>query len=95
MKLDQYSDNYQVLYKVSIGTNRDITGSGPKTEYVTKRHVRHMFQKFMQASPELWPLTRAEQINQVNTERRKLRKPVVSPEILVDLEISCTEDSSS
>ncbi len=91
MKLDQYSDNYQVLYKVSIGTNRDITGVGPKTEHVTKRQVRHMFQKFIQASPELWTLTRAEQINEFNAERRKLRKPVVSPQILIDLEIFCTE----
>jgi hypothetical protein len=91
MKLDQFPDNYEIAYKMRLATNRDITASPAKLDNVTKRQVREMFQKFIQASPELWQNSRAEQIDEFNAQRRKLRRPVVAPEILEDLEISYTE----
>ncbi len=92
MKLDQFPDNHEIAYKMTLVTNRDITAPLTKSENVTKRQVRAMFQKFIQASPELWQNSRAEQIDEFNSQRRKLRRPVVRPEILMDLEISYTED---
>ncbi len=91
MRLDEFPDNHEVAYKMRLATNRDITTAPPKLENVTKREVRKMFQKFVLASPELWQSSRAEQIDEFNAERRKLRRPVVAPEILKDLEISFTE----
>ncbi len=88
MRLDQYPDNNETAYKISLGAVKDITAPNARWETVTKRQVREMFTKFVQASPELWPRTRDEQIEEFNRERRQLRRPAVKPEILSDLEIA-------
>ncbi len=92
MRLEQFPDNHETVYKVTLGTVRDITSPLTKLENVTKRQVRTMFQKFVQGSPELWQSSRIEQIDEFNFQRRKLHRPVVNPEILMDLEISYTEE---
>ncbi len=71
--------------------NNDIVGTAGRMEIVTRGQVRRMFEKFVQASPELWPRMRSEQIAEFNAERRKLRKPMVEPALLLELEISCSE----
>ncbi len=91
MKLNQYPDNYQTVYKVPMGSNNDITGPSGRVENVTRFQVRKMFEKFVQASPELWSRPRTEQIAEFNTERRKIRKPMVAPDLLLDLEISTNQ----
>ena len=89
MKLDQFPDNHQIAYKVTLEAIKDITAPSTKFETVTKRKVREMFQKFILASPELWQHNREEQIREFNLQRQAARRPVVAPEILRDLEIEC------
>jgi hypothetical protein len=91
MKLDQFPDNHQIAYKVTLEAVKDITAPTTRFENVTKRKVREMFQRFIQASPELWPRSRADQISEFNSQRRAVHRPLVAPEILKDLEISYTE----
>lgn len=91
MRLDQFPDNHEVVYKVKLGTVRDITTPLTRLENVTKFQVRKMFQKFILASPELWQRSRVEQIDEFNSERRRVNHPAVKPEILVNLEISYTD----
>jgi hypothetical protein len=91
MRLDQFPDNHEVVYKVKLGTVRDITTPLTRLENVTKHQVRKMFQKFILASPELWQRSRVEQIDEFNSERRRVHHPAVKAEILADLEISFTE----
>jgi hypothetical protein len=89
MRLDQFTDNQVIAYKISLDAVNDITAPNTRYETVTRRQVREMFIKFIKASPELWPRTRDEQIDQFNRERQQLRRPAVKPEILKDLEILC------
>jgi very-short-patch-repair endonuclease len=92
MKLNQYTDNHEIAYRVTLEVNQDITAPLTKTENVTKQRVREMFQKFMLASPELWQHTREAQINEFNQQRQKARRPKIKPEILNDLEIIYPEN---
>jgi hypothetical protein len=94
MRLDQFSDNNDIVYSVSLEAVTDITAPLTRLENVTKRQVREMFQKFILASPELWGRAREDQIFEFNQERRKCRRPWVSPEILRDLEIKVVESST-
>jgi hypothetical protein len=91
VKLDLFPDNDEVAYRVTLETIKDITTPPTRWERVTKRQVREMFQKFIQTSPELWQSSRIEQIDEFNSQRRQLRRPVVAPGILMSLEISYTE----
>jgi|WetSurMetagenome_2_1015567.scaffolds.fasta_scaffold360525_2 hypothetical protein len=88
MKLHQFPDNNEIAYKISLGAVTDITAPNTRWETVTRRQVREMFVRFIQASPELWPHAREEQIDQFNIERRKLNRPAVKAEILRELEIA-------
>ena len=92
MKLNQYLDNHQTVYKVRMQGNKDIVGTSGRMENVTRGQVRSMFEKFIQASPEQWSRTRTEQIAEFNAERRKIRKPMVEASLLMDLDISLSEE---
>ncbi len=94
MRLEQFPDNNDIVYRVSLEAITDITAPLTKLENVTKRQVREMFQKFILASPELWGRAREDQILEFNQERRKCRRPRVAPEILRDLEISVAENTT-
>ncbi len=94
MKVHQYPDNHLTVYKVPMEGNKDIVATAGRVEIVTRGQVRRMFEKFVQASPELWSRTRSEQIADFNAERRKVRKPTVEPGLLLELEISCSEVES-
>ncbi len=94
MLLDQFPDNNDIVYTVSLEATKDITAPITRFENVTKRQVRHMFQKFLLASPELWGRAREEQIFEFNQERRRCRRPWVPPDILRNLEIKVTENTT-
>ena len=91
MRLDQFPDNHEVVYRVKLGTVNDITTPLSRMENVTKRQVRRMFQKFILASPELLQRSRVEQVDEFNSQRRSVHHPTVKAEILMDLEVSFTE----
>ncbi len=84
-RLDDFTDNDEVVIVTGIGVVRDITAPRTQKERVTKRQVREMFMRFLQSSPELHDKPRDEQIREFNLARQDARRPQVNPEILSDL----------
>jgi hypothetical protein len=83
--LEQFTDNDETAYEVRLGRVSDITAPRTQKERVTKRQVREMFAKFVLSDHELHDKPRSEQIREFNLARQDARRPLVSPEILVNL----------